>query len=108
MIKNEDNSEYGTNGGNDTEDKVFLLSEKEAETLFSNKEERIAKATEYAQKSGVYVNEEKAAWWWLRSPGDDSDSAAVVPDSGGVGRNGDDVYRDDVGVRPALYLNVQS
>ena len=108
LIKNEDNSEYGTNGGNDTEDKVFLLSEKEAETLFSNKEERIAKATEYAQKSGVYVNEEKAAWWWLRSPGDDSDSAAVVPDSGGVGRNGDDVYRDDVGVRPALYLNVQS
>ena len=108
LIKNEDNSEYGTNGGNDTEDKVFMLSEKEAETLFSNKEERIAKATEYAQKSGVYVNEEKAAWWWLRSPGDDSDSAAVVPDSGGVGRNGDDVYRDDVGVRPALYLNVQS
>ena len=36
LIKNEDNSENGTSGGNDTEDKVFLLSEKEAETLFSN------------------------------------------------------------------------
>ena len=60
LIKNEDNSEYGTSGGNDTEDKVFLLSEKEAETLFSNDEEKIAKATEYAEKSVVYVNEEKA------------------------------------------------
>ena len=108
LIKNEDNSEYGTNGGNDTEDKVFLLSEKETETLFSNKEERIAKATEYAQKSGVYVNKEKAACWWLRSPGEDSDSAAEVYDGGWVGRNGDGVYYNNVGVRPALYLNVQS
>ena len=108
LIKNEDNSEYGTNGGNDTEDKVFLLSEKETETLFSNKEERIAKATEYAQKSGVYVNKEKAACWWLRSPGEDSDSAAEVYDGGWVSRNGDGVYYNNVGVRPALYLNVQS
>ena len=82
LIKNEDNSKYGTNGGNDTEDKVFLLSEKETETLFSNKEERIAKATEYATKSGVYVNEEKAACWWLRSPGYDSDDAAEVDGRG--------------------------
>ena len=93
---------------NDTEDKVFLLSEKEAETLFSNKEERIAKATEYAPKSGVYVNKEKAACWWLRSPGEDSDSAAEVYDGGWVSRNGDGVYYNNVGVRPALYLNVQS
>ena len=38
LIKNEDNSEYGTSGENDTEDKVFLLSKKEAKTLFSNNE----------------------------------------------------------------------
>ena len=57
LIKNEDNSEYGTSGGNDTEDKVFLLSEKEADTLFSDEEERIAKATEYAEKLGVDINE---------------------------------------------------
>lgn len=108
MIKNEDNSEYGTNGGNDTEDKVFLLSEKEADTLFSNDDERIAKATEYAEKSGVYVNKEKAARWWLRSPGDDSDGAAVVYDDGWVIRFGDYVDDGSVGVRPALHLNLQS
>ena len=108
LIKNEDNSKYGTNGGNDTEDKVFLLSEKETETLFSNKEERIAKATEYATKSGVYVNEEKAAWWWLRSPGGYSENAAVVDRYGWVGRSGDDVDCSNDGVRPALHLNLQS
>ena len=100
LIKNEDNSEYGTSGGNDTEDKVFLLSEKEAETLFSNDKKRIAKATEYAEESGVYGNEEKAAWWWLRSPGHWSD--------GWVYRDGDYVSSSVDGVRPALHLNLQS
>ena len=108
LIKNEDNSKYGTNGGNDTGDKVFLLSEKETETLFSNKEERIAKATEYATKSGVYVNEEKAACWWLRSPGYKSDNAAEVDYDGWVYRHGYDVDGNHDGVRPALHLNLQS
>ena len=109
LIKNEDNSEYGTSGGNDTEDKVFLLSKKEAKTLFSNNEEKIAKATEYAEKSGVYVNEEKVAGWWLRSPGDNSDSAAVVYSYGWGYRYGYDVYYSyGGGVRPALHLNLQS
>ena len=108
LIKNEDNSEHGTSGGNDTEDKVFLLSEKEAETLFSNDDERIAKATEYAEKSGVYVNEEKAAYWWLRSPGDSGDDAAGVNKYGWVDRYGNFVSSSYAGVRPALHLNLQS
>ena len=108
LIKNEDNSEYGTSGENDTEDKVFLLSEKEAETLFSNDEEKIAKATEDAEKSVVYVNEEKAVLWWLRSPGDYSNSAAVVNRDGWVYRDGNNVDDRYDGVRPALHLNLQS
>ncbi|MDD6588579.1 MAG: DUF6273 domain-containing protein, partial [Anaerobutyricum hallii] len=108
LIKNEDNSEHGTSGGNDTEDKVFLLSEKEAETLFSNDDERIAKATGYAEKSGVCVNKEKSAMWWLRSPGSDSYGAAGVRSYGWVSRDGNIVYDNSGGVRPALYLNLQS
>lgn len=88
---------------------MFLLSKKEAKTLFSNNEEKIAKATEYAEKSGVYVNEEKVAGWWLRSPGDNSDSAAVVYSYGWGYRYGYDVYYSyGGGVRPALHLNLQS
>lgn len=108
LIKNEDNSEYGTSGENDTEDKVFLLSEKEAETLFSNDDERIAKATGYAEKSGVYVNEKKESVWWLRSPGYDGMYAAVVYLDGWVLGSGDDVIMGSDGVRPALHLNLQS
>ena len=108
LIKNEDNSKYGTSGGNDTEDKVFLLSEKEAETLFSNDEEKIAKATEYAEKSVVYVNEEKAVLWWLRSPGHFGKYAAVVNRYGWVNRCGCGVDDFVDGVRPALHLNLQS
>ena len=108
LIKNEDNSEHGTSGGNDTEDKVFLLSEKEAETLFSNDDERIAKATGYAEKSGVCVNKEKSAMWWLRSPGYISDDAVDVNHGGWVYRSGDYVSSFSDGVRPALYLNLQS
>ena len=108
LIKNEDNSEYGTSGGNDTEDKVFLLSEKEAETLFSNDDERIAKATGYAEKSGVYVNEKKESVWWLRSPGYSSSRAAEVSEYGWVDQDGPSVYCSDGGVRPALHLNLQS
>ena len=108
LIKNEDNSEHGTSGGNDTEDKVFLLSEKEAETLFSNDDERIAKATGYAEKSGVYVNEKKESVWWLRSPGYSSSRAAEVSEYGWVDQDGPSVYCSDGGVRPALHLNLQS
>nr|WP_288683528.1 DUF6273 domain-containing protein [uncultured Anaerobutyricum sp.] len=108
LIKNEDNSEYGTSGENDTEDKVFLLSEKEAETLFSNDKKRIAKATEYAEESGVYGNEEKAAWWWLRSPGYNSYDAVEVNENGWVDRDGHNVINSSEGERPALHLNLQS
>ena len=90
---------------------MFLLSEKEAETLFSDEEERIAKATEYAEKLGVDINEnseEKGAWWWLRSPGHWSDGAAVVNRNGWVYRDGDYVSSSVDGVRPALHLNLQS
>ena len=111
LIKNEDNSEYGTSGRNDTEDKMFLLSEKEADTLFSDEEERIAKATEYAEKLGVDINEnseEKGAWWWLRSPGNDSFYAALVNYYGWVYGDGIGVNCNVYGVRPALHLNLQS
>ena len=108
LIKNEYNSEHGTSGGNDTEDKVFLLSEKEAETLFSNDDERIAKATGYAEKSGAYVNEKKEAVWWLRSPGDDSNVATEVDCGGCIYEYGCYVVRSIDGVRPALHLNLQS
>ena len=105
LIKTEDNPKFGTRGGNDTKDKVFLLSIKEAEILFSNDKERSAEATKYAQRLGVGVKEDGNARWRLRSLGRRG-SAAGVKYGGGVFGYGYDVTIYDDGVRPALWLNL--
>lgn len=106
LVRTENNPEYGTAGGNDTEDKVFLLSIEEAESFFINDGERKAKTTKYAEKAGVVMDDERYAWWWLRSPGYNGDFAAGVSRYGWVHRIGDHVNIIYVGVRPALWLNL--
>ena len=106
LVRTENNPETGTAGGNNTEDKVFLLSIGEVENFFINNEERKAKSTKYAEKKGIFMDHERYAGWWLRSPGDDSFSAAVVYDGGWISWIGDDVDSSYEGVRPALWLNL--
>ena len=107
LVRTENNPTYGTTGGNNTEDKVFLLSVGEVENFFINDVERRAKLTKYAEKKGVYKDGERCAWWWLRSPGRDSSSAAGVNSSGWVyRRHSDNVDSGYDGVRPALWLNL--
>lgn len=113
-VKNEDNIAkeehpidglYHTKGGNDTKDKIFLLSIKEAEAYFGSDS---ARKVSSAQNNMRYVN------WWLRSPGGDSYYAALVEKSGGVNKTGDigidpvrgnGVAYNDVYVRPVLWLD---
>ena len=89
-LKNPDNSDYGTKGGKDTRDRVFLLSIGEAEKYF----------TDYRDRS-------TGTWWWLRSPGGFSKVAASVVDFGGIRSFGYDVNLG-YGVRPALKINLKS
>ena len=96
-VINNDNSKYGTAGGNDTEDNIFLLSIDEANKYFKSDDERIAN----------YDGE--AAWWWLRSPGYNVDFAAFVDDDGLVYSIGYFVDRgDNCAIRPALWINLES
>lgn len=60
-LYNEDNPQNGAKGGRDTEDKVFILSESEAEYYMPTKSDRFCKATKYAAKQGVYVRTAAAA-----------------------------------------------
>jgi hypothetical protein len=95
MILNPNNPTHGTNGGSDTNDRIFLLSIQEARSYFSSNSDR---------KAG------NSRWWWLRSPGTLSGHAAVVGVGGGlISRGG---YVDGVdpfgGLRPALWLNLYS
>lgn len=108
-VENKDNPDYGTDGGNDTQDKVFLLSIDEAEEYFDTDEERQCEPTEYAMANDAYVNSDNGnCWWWLRSPGLYQNCASDVSSNGGVNYSGDFVSNVGVSVRPALWINLES
>ena len=107
-LQNEDNSEYGTRGGNATSDRVFLLSISEAENLFSSDADRVAKNTAYTNAQGAYTNDCGAGLWWLHSPGTHQDYAARVYAGGSVDHYGYLVNTDCYAVRPALWLDLSS
>lgn len=106
-LKNEDNPVFGTDGGLDTRDKMFLLSIAEAENLFRSNEDRVAKNTDYAKKQGVYDNN-GAGWWWLRSPGGYQSYAANVYSNGVIFPLGNHISNADRAVRPAIWLDLTS
>ena len=97
---------YNTNQGYDTDDKIFLLSVKEAEQYFKNDEDRKCNPTKFAVNNGAYQKEGQC-WWWLRSLGRNSSLASFVYFDGSV-HFGGHVDNDDVSVRPALWINLKS
>ena len=105
-------SGYSTNGGNNTKDKVFLLSYAEALKYFKNDEARKCAPTDYAIKQGTWtsssykVDGRATCFWWLRSPGSSSSSAAFVGCNGA--RSYFDVDYSDGAVRPAFWLDLSS
>ena len=105
LVKTENNPKYGTIGGNDTEDKVFLLSVEEVEENFQNKEERRAKTTAYAEKLVIRSNE-KYAYWVLRTMGDYNCRVVGVRMEGELMMGGIEVSNVAFGVRPALWINL--
>ena len=108
-VKNTDNPEYGTNGGNDTRDRVFLLSLDEAERYFADDDARRLKPTDYAVALGVRVNSDNGnAWWWLRSPGIYDRDAAGISSYGSFSSTGNNVGIYGIAVRPALRIRLDS
>ena len=101
------NPQYSTNPGNATNDKVFLLSIREAEKYFSTDSARQCKPTNYAVAKGAYVNSTYGnCWWWLRSPGCNQYGASGVYLGGSVNCSGNRVYVGDGAVRPALWIDL--
>lgn len=114
-VFNDDNPAYGTEGGNNTTDQIFLLSIAEAQnsSYFADNSSRIATNTAYVAGGGKlgssYMNGVgEAGYWWLRSPGDLDHRAAGVSVDGGVGRYGHSVRIAYNAVRPAFNLDLTS
>ncbi len=94
-----------TDGGEDTEDKIFFLSINEVEKYFSSDEKRKGYPTAYAQGRCEGLSEDNC-WWWLRTPGVyQSISACVSPD--GFISTSDGYVELDVGVRPAMWVSLE-
>ena len=107
------NPSFVTDPGNDTTDKVFLLSVTEAEKYFSSDEGRKCVPTAYAIEQGAYTSSsytkggKAACRWWLRSPGTYSPYAALVYyDGGDFDYRGDCVNISHACVRPALWIEI--
>lgn len=106
-LQNPDNPEYGTDGGNDTTDKVFLLSIDETSKYLSDKIVRKAEATDYAKDKGIFVSEENGkSWWWMRSPGSDDLCASCMGNDGFAHGDGQMIEDRTCGVRPAMWVNI--
>ncbi len=128
--KNNDNQWYGSRGGEDTEDYIFLLSIEEAVCKYfgnssKNLENRSAKQRYWFQKKDENNDKRKSTfdgygwWWWLRSPGRDNRRAVYIHGDGNIGIQGNGTFRysskdiipstgdNSGGVRPALWLELE-
>lgn len=116
LLTNVDNSSkqgyWSTSGGNDTQDKIFLLSYAEANEylgvtrIYSNTQSSVS-PTAYAIAQGASTSVIDTGNWWLRSPGDDQDCASCVTRTIGS-LSCAKVYYDDICVRPALWVDINS
>ena len=105
-VKAETNPVHGTPAGNDTTDRVFLLSINEAKQYFADNDARICPATAYVASKTTNLLDGNC-WWWLRSPGYDLNNAAGVIGWGGVESQGSRVWGKTPVVRPAVWISVE-
>ena len=132
-LSDRNNPWYGTKCGNATFDHIFLLSYDEIIQYFGDsgdmqnkkgfcwaKDDKLIPCDEnsYLQFGDCiydkYNDARKAQnakgaddWWWLRSPGGQGmHTAGSIGYFGEIFMCGDDVYRVDGGVRPALWLSL--
>jgi len=124
--KNLDNQWYGSRGGEDTEDRIFLLSLEEVSCKYfgdsSSKLYNPGKNQRYwferkdknnSKRISVNNKEEWYYWWWLRSPGRVNKKAVYMFPNGNIGIQGNNIFKGNIaegecrgGIRPALWLNL--
>lgn len=114
---NADNISRGIDGGNDTEDNVFVLSvdeildnyefeEWDDTSYYGYSQALMAEVTQYAANQGAIINEDGFGDWWLRSPGNVPECAATVINSSKVVTDGF-LVNSSIAVRPSIYLIVE-
>ena len=105
-LTNLDNPKHKTPGGNETKDKIFLLSLDELEKYFKTPELRSAMGTAFAEKNGLklgqYINNKGTAMWLLRTPGHKANGVCYV-NNDGIDYTTFVDY-ESCGIRPAMWI----
>ena len=114
LLRNPKNPWFGTKGGSDTSDKIFLLNIEEAVRYFGDSGSLRKKPSsaghlddQYSQFRQAKNNMGVGGWWWLRAPGFSTNRAAFVSAAGalyiygGLVRGG-----SSGGVRPAMWITI--
>jgi len=127
LNKNPDNQWYGSNGGADTKDSIFLLSIEEVvcqyfgdsstklynpgknqRYWFERKDENNSKRV-----ARLEANNERIWWWGLRSPGRLNIKVVDIHGDGNIGIQGNNILKGNIsdgrctgGVRPAMWIKL--
>ncbi len=90
-----------------TNDKIFLLSFKEANTYYSSNTARQTKGSDYAKSQGIYVDASSGnSHYWLRTPYVYQESAADCVHFSGNINSSAYVNNTSLGVRAACWINL--
>ena len=128
LNKNPDNQWYGSEGGADTQDRIFLLDVEEVACRYfgdsSSKLYHPGKNQRYwferkdennSKRSANVEGQDWHTWWWLRSPGRINAKAVYIHGNGDIGIQGNNILKGNIGdgrciggVRPALWLKLSS
>ena len=109
----ENNSQSDAEPGNDTDDKMFLLSTAEFEKYCTTDELRTCAPTAYAISSSADTAEtnkdlaEATCVWWLRTQGT-SDTCSCVVDNGNINYSGENIAETSIYVRPAMWIDLSA
>ena len=100
----------GADGGNDTDDYVFVLSVEEVNQFYTvdpktGCSDLKIRPTKYAHDTANYVTK-MYAYYWLRSPRSPRAVKAAGGDYGAIGECG--ITYEKYGVRPAMHLSLSS
>lgn len=113
-VLSEQNDFYCLGFGNDTNDKIFLLSLNDVFIkYFHSNSERIAYPTKYVISNNVLCKEgnvlegnDYGVQWWLRNRGRSKDHVATILPNGYGSFCGLNAFNFSVFVRPALWIKI--
>lgn len=109
LVSAEQNPYYGNAPGNDTYDKVYLLSPSEVKTYFRTDAERMCYATAYAKTRGSCWIDSRwgTSWWWLRGVGEFTTDACNVSCDGSIDYKDGTINGKYAVVRPVIWIEVE-